>query len=95
MSRLAELTIENKREIERLKNTVIKPRWASDIGAQKKTAIDVIATYGIPAIPTLLEISQRVSGLTRVHALDCITRLYNQIAIKGEHNWVTFQNAHH
>ncbi len=74
MSRLAELTIENKREIERLKNVAINPRWASDEGA-RITAIDVIATYGILVIPILLEISQRVSGLTRVHALDCMTEL--------------------
>ena len=74
MSRLAELTIENKREIERLKNVAINPRWSSDEGAQI-AAIDVIATYGILAIPTLLEISQRVSGRTRVRALDCMTKL--------------------
>ena len=68
------LSDERKREIERLKNVVIKRHWASDAFAQS-TAIDVIATYGIAAIPALIEISQHTVGLTRQHALDRITHL--------------------
>ena len=67
------LSDERKREVERLKKVAIKPHWASDTFAQA-TAIDVIATHGIAAIPPLIEISQQAFGATRKHALDRITQ---------------------
>jgi hypothetical protein len=67
---------EANREIERLKKVVISPRWASDGGAQI-SAIEVIAKYGVIAIPALIEISERVTEPARQTTLDLINKLQN------------------
>jgi hypothetical protein len=74
------LSDDREREIERLKRVAIKPHWASDTYAQA-IAIDVIAAYGVLAVPALLEISQQAFGQTRKHALDRLSQLNSHNAL--------------
>ena len=69
------LSEEEEREVERLKNVVIKPRWSADPGA-RSMAIDRIATYGSLAVPALNEISERTDdSQIRKQALNWLTKL--------------------
>ena len=71
----AELSEQKHKEIERLKNVAIKPRWGSDETA-RATAVDVIASYGVRVIPILIEITQRAdSRITQHRANEWILRL--------------------
>ena len=69
------LSQQDRVEVDRVKQIVIKPRWSSDDLA-RAFAVDLIARYGVSILPELSEISQRTdSVLTQKKALEWITKL--------------------
>ena len=77
MQRVDVFLAELSKEVQRLKNIAIKPRWAADEGA-RIIAVERIATYGLAAIPVLLEISDTADSYLAKHcALECLLKLRN------------------